>query len=353
MLEFFLHMLMWMGVLLTLGLAGYYIFWRMVKASVIWTSVEKGWCKIVLEWGDYHNRTIGPGLHLIGIPGMHTLLVRKMTFLKSVTDKEGRPQAEPHEDEDISSFKTTDYAYAFPFKDEEDSHGLHLSGMLAVIGVLEDYEKAFFAVSDWYSIMNSEIMPCFRDVLVQISYDDDIVGRDTDKEQAQKTFSDRLWKTMNRRKVVERLRTQYGIWVKSIELRSVDPPPGWREITLAPYKAGREKDAAKQQAEMSAILLDDTNQALEAWKKTNPNASPDQIAEKQSELARRAYLKAGGQYQEVHGLENAGVVGFGGGGGGLGILAGAGGKNPGKKGGQRKKIADMTEEELRKELDED
>jgi hypothetical protein len=338
----FLVFLFWVGIAALVALpAGYYVFLKMVNANIFWTRVERGWCRIILWWGEYH-RTVGPGLRWIGIPGMHTLYKRKMMFLKSVTDKDGRPQAEPHEDADISSFKTTDYAYAFPFKDEEDSHGLHLSGMLAVIAILEEYEKAFFTASDWYSIMNSEIMPPFRDTLAQISYDDDIVGRDTAKEQRRKTFSERLWKVMNRQKsgnpsVVEKLRDLYGIWVKSIELRSVDPPEGWRDTTLAPYKAQREKEAAKHQAEASAILFDDTNQALKIWlegqRAAGHNPTQAQIEAKQDELRQRALAKTSG-YQQIHikGLEGAttAVVG---GGGGAGVFVGAqgGGKSGGGK----------------------
>ena len=273
-----------------------------------------------------------------------------MTFFKSVTDKDGRAQAEPHDDPDISSFKTTDYPYALPFQDEEDSHGLPLSGTLAVIGVIEDYGKAFFKASDWYSIVNSEVMPCFRNVLAQVSYDDDIVGRNKKEEQELQTFSTRLWERLNNKEgdkdsVLDGLLNLYGIKIKSVQLRNVDPPPDWRATTLAPYKAQREKEAAKHQAEASAILFDDTNQALKTWREAHPNATPDQIREKQEELRQRSLAKTPG-YQQVHikGLENATTAVVGGGTGGTGILVGGsgggqnqgGGKNrKGKKGGQK------------------
>lgn len=323
-------------------LAGYYIVYGLARANILWGIVEQGWCRIVLTWGEY-DRTIYPGLRWVGIPGINTLYKRKMTFLKSVTDKEGKPQAEPHEDEDISSFKTTDYAYAFPFRDEEDSHGLPLRGILAVIAVLEDYRKAFFVASDWYSIMNTEIMPCFRRILAQVSYDDDIVGRDTNEEQARKTITELLREAMNAPglSIEAKLLALYGIKIKSVELRNVDPPEDWRATTLAPYKAGREKEAAKHQAEASAILFDDTNQALKKWLEGQQAAghSPTQVQidAKQEELRQRALAKTPG-YQQIHikGLEGAttAVVG---GGGGAGILIGGGkgGGNPsGNPGGQ-------------------
>jgi hypothetical protein len=308
---------------------------------------------------------------------MYTLYKRKMTFMKSVTDNKGVAQAELHPLENekdegvVSSFKTTRYPYALPFKDEEDSHALPLSGLIAVFGVIEDYREAFFSASDWYAEMNTRILSCFRDLLAEISYDDDIVGRDLEKERVPDPIGVRLWEALNSEQngnpsILDELRAVAGFRADSVVLRSIDPPVGWRDTTLAPYKAQRDAAAAVHRAMASALEFDDTNQALEKWKAKHPKATQAQITEKQQELARRAYLKAGGQYQEIHGLENAttAVVG---GGGGAGVMVGAGGgKNPqptpgkGKSGsdrrqsrspgGNEKKGSDMTLEEFDEEF---
>lgn len=337
-----------------LYLLGYYILLALAKNDILWTIVEQGWCKIILKMGEYRE-TISPGLQWIGLPGINYLYKRKMVFFKSVTDKDGKPQAEPHEDNDISSFKTTRYPYALPFKDEEDSHGLHLSGILAAFAVIENYEKAFFVVSDWYSEMNTRILACHRKVIAQVSYDDDIVGRDTEEEQAKKTIGERLWGELNHSEngsfsIIGKLLEECGIRVESVELRSIDPPDDWRATTLAPYKAQREKDAAKHQAEASAALFDDTNQALKAWLEGQRAAGHDptqaQIEAKQEELRQRALAKTAG-YQQVHikGLENASTAVVGGG-GGAGVLLG--GANSSNRTGSKKKKRDprdMTDEE--------
>lgn len=342
-----------------LYLAGYYIVFALAKNNILWTIVEQGWCKIVLNLGKY-ERTIGPGMHWFGLPGINTLYKRTMTFLESVTDKDGNPRAEPHEDEDISSFKTTRYPYALPFKDEEDSHGLHLSGILAAFAVIENYEKAFFVVSDWYAEMNTRILARHRKVIAQVSYDDDIVGRDTEEEQAKKTISERLWEELNRNEngnlsIIGRLLEDCGIRVESVELRSIDPPEDWRTTTLAPYKAQREKDAAKHQAEASAVLFDDTNKALMAWLEGQRTAGHDptqaQIEAKQEELRQRALAKTAG-YQQVHikGLENASTAVVGGG-SGTGVLIGGG--NPSSGGKQKGEKEEEKKDNMRKSLDED
>ena len=342
MLSFFLAFcfcLLATGFLLT---AGYCIFLWLVESNIFWSSVEEGWCRIVLRWRGY-EKIIEPGLHWIGIPGVYSLYSRKMTFLKGVIKEDGTVTVEAHKDENITSFKTTRYPYALPFKDEEDCRGLPLSGVLVVWGRMEDGYKMFFETSDWYATIVFLALARLRDAITGISYEE-ITGQyddsDAAKKAAKKAITQLLWEKMNEPReegklsVVDELLQTYGIAVDSVELASIDPPPEWRATTLAPYKARKEREAAEEQAKTSATLFDDTNQALEAWKKTHPKASPAQITEKQHELARRAYLKAGGQYQEIHGLEGANVVGFGGGGGGFGAFVGTGaGNKPGKNSG--------------------
>lgn len=348
------------GLYFSAPLAWRYIRLWLAKKNILWTIIEQGWCKIVLMQGEY-CLTLGPGLRWMGLPGICALYKRKMVFFKSTTDASGNPIAEPHDDKDVSSFKTTEYAYAFPFKDEEDSHGLPLSGILAVLAIIMDYEKAFFKVSDWYSFMNTKIMSYYRDVLVRVSYDDDIVGRNTKEEQAKQTIGELLWEALNRKvngkqSVLEEIFNVCGIRINSVELRSVDPPAEWRATTLAPYKALREKEAAVHQAAASATLFDDTNQALEAWLRSQRAAGNDptksQIEAKQDELRQRALAKTPG-YQQIHikGLEGASTAVVGGG-SGTGVLVGGNSnqKNPqgsGDSGGKpTSSLAGKTEEEL-------
>lgn len=326
----------------------YYAFVELGRHNIIWTDVESGWCRIVMRWGKY-LRILEPGRRLIGIPGMHTLYKRKMTFMKCVTDAEGNAKAERHDEKDIASFKTVRYPYALPFRDEEDCHALHLKGLLAVFATIKDYQKAFFDVSDWYAEMNTRILKVWRDLLVTMDYDTDIVGRDTDKEKKLELVSARLWKVLNSkakkegaRSVLEELLETAGIEVHSVELVSVDPPEGWRETTLGLYKAEREKVAATQQAEASAILFGDTSQALKLWlveqREAGNAPSRAQIAAKQDELRARALAKEKG-YQElyVRGLENASTAVVGGNGVAAELMVG------GDKGGRRNKGDDSDE----------
>jgi len=346
--------------LCVLALAGYYAVYGLAKVNIFFTIVEQGWCAIVLKWGEFHD-ILGPGLHWVGFPGVYSLYARKMMFFKSITDKEGQPQAEPHDDKNISRFKTTRYPYAGPFKEEEDSKGLPLAGILAINGVVDDYYKAFFETSDWYAEVLTRILACFsRRVLIFFSYDDDIVGRDKKGERAKKTISERLWEELNLRRdgnpsILEELYDVVGFRVFSIELRSIDPPEGWRATTLAPYKAEREKAAAKHQAQTSAILLDDTNQALKTWLKDQRKAGKDptqaQIEAKQDELRQRALAKTPG-YQQLHikGLENATTAVIGGGGAGAGVLLGgksgkASGKKRGRKGTEPRTLDDIDDDD--------
>lgn len=335
-------------------LIGYYIFLKMVDANFIWTKVGSGWRKISTRWGKY-RKMLEPGLRLIGIPGMDTLYERKMTFLKSVTKEDGSVIAEPHNDEGVSAFKTTRFPYALPYKDEEDRRGLHLSGLMTAFGVVEDYEIAFFEVSDWYAELNIRILSPWREFLTTVSYDDDILNPDEKQEKRRrKAIGQRFWRILNAPgprngpSILKKVRAEVGIRVEMVELPSIDPPPGWRDTTLAAYKAKKEKEAAVLQGEASAALLDDTNQALqkyvEGFEKNGRKPTEAEIKGKQEELA----LRSAPNFQKIRieGLENASTAVVGGGAGlMIGTQAGGGQQNldnPGAKRGRQKK----TQKEL-------
>jgi hypothetical protein len=89
---------------------------------------------------------------------------------------------------------------------------------------------------------------------------------------------------------------------------------------------------AGKEAQASAALFDDTNQALKAWLADNPKATPQRIKEKQEELRQRALAKTPG-YRQTHvkGLERATTVVIGGDGAGLLVGGGGGGGKKSKK----------------------
>src|SRR3989344_6333224 len=111
-----LSFLWWASFVAILGLislGGYYLFLEMVKANSMFTQVESGWKRIVLRWGKY-DRELEPGFRFIGIPGIHTLYKRTMTFFKTVPKGKG-VEVEPHEDKDIMAFKIVSYPHTVPF----------------------------------------------------------------------------------------------------------------------------------------------------------------------------------------------------------------------------------------------
>lgn len=341
-------------------IAGYYTVVGLSYLNILWTRVEEGWRKIVLHNGKY-NRSLSPGRRWLGFPGVDTLYSRKMRFLEGVIKEDGTVTVKAHKDENVTSFKTTRFPYALPYKDEEDSHGLPLSGVVVVNSRMVDDSKMFFVASDWYATIVFLVLSCLRDIITMVSYEE-ITGQNPDPKAtanaAKKAIAQLLWEKMNapreggKLSVIAELLQTYGQEVDSVELASIDPPEGWRATTLAPYKAQKEKEAAIYQAETSAILFDDTNQALNVWlegqKAAGHTPTQAQIDAKQEELRQRALAKTPG-YQQVHikGLERATTAVVGGGGGGTGVLiGGTGGKDGGKR-GKAKSSDDQTIEEKR------
>jgi len=265
MFYFFLFLLAVVFGLGITGLAGYYMVWWLAKYDILFTYVEEGWCKIVKEWGRYH-KTIGPGLHWVGLPGIYFLEKRKLKFMKCVNLPNGFIIAEVHEDEQaISSFKTTSYPYAVPFGKEEDGKDLPLSGVWRVRGRVNDYEKAFYSESDWYSEVNAKIRSRGRDEIVKATFRNDITGRDQKDEQLKKTLSKRMQEAVNTKQdnglsVVEELLENVGFEVLSIELISIDPTDeNLRSLILKVFTAEQEAEAeraiAQKDAEVGTRIL--------------------------------------------------------------------------------------------------
>lgn len=247
------------ALLVPVGL--YFLVMFLAKRNIFFTIVEQGWRRIVLRFGKYH-KTLRPGFRWIGIPLRDRLYVRKMEFLKAVTKQDGTVLAEVHRDAEISSFKATWYPYALPFKDEEDSRGLNLSGIAVVMSRMKNFRKALFVTSDWYATENMLIMPHLRDAITDVSYAE-IIGSNVDdpsaEDRVKKAISKLLWESINapqedgKPSVVDELEQLYGIVVRSIEVASIDPPENWRAITLEPYKASQEAKAANYRSDAAAI----------------------------------------------------------------------------------------------------
>lgn len=350
-------------VVVILAVAAFYAALGMAKYDFFWTKVEEGWYKVVMHFGQY-RKTLGPGLHWLGLPGVDMVYSRKMEFKKCVIKNGGGITVKDHDDPNITSFKSTTYPYAIPFENVEDSHGLPLTGVVATHARMTDPFKAFFKASDWYLTMVNLTIPALRQALTEVSWEE-ITGQNVQKGTVVKKFGQLLWESMNapreggKPSVVSELRDAYGIEVESVELASIDPPPGWRDTTLDPYKSQKKKEAAAHEAEASAILFDDTNIALQKWisgqMAAGHNPTQAQIDAKQAELRERALAKTPGYQQiQVKGLENAttAVVG---GGPGAGVFVGGGqqggrrknrGGNDREKGGSEVPPEKMSDDEL-------
>lgn len=338
-------------VVLALVIGGYYVFLEMLKRDFIFTEVRSGWQKIVLSQGRY-KRKLDPGWRLIGMPGVHKLEKRKLTFYKTVILPDGNFKAEYHDDNNTYGYKTTPYPYALPFIDVEDSNNLNLSGIIRFRGIVRGYDLALYGDGDFYATASSKIFSVFQEkVMPEISYAKERASggenvKDSE-EKARQLISQFLWEALNKKtgdkpSILENLRDTVGFEILEIDIPALDPPEGWRERTLAPFEAKLEKEAAIHKAEASAAAFDDTNQALALWKTKHPNASPDEIKEKQKELRDRAVLKSSQYHQEdvrISGVEGASTVIVGGGGqgaGGTGILVGnqGGSQKGGNSGGK-------------------
>jgi len=369
-------------VLAAVAVGGYYGVYSLAQAGIFLVEVKEGWCRIHMRRGHY-VRTLGPGWHWIGLPGINTLYGHKMVFKKSVTAPDGNAIAEPHPTEAevkmdgglVSSVKTTVYPYAVPVKDAEDSNGLPLKVLLTVPGRVTDYQKAFFSNSDWYARVDSAISTVLNAVVEDIDYDVDVAGK---KEKGRKTIAERLWEMLiaprgDRPSVRDEVLDSVGFEIYPPELRSIDPPDGYRKKSLAAWEAEQDAQAAEHEAKAESARLSAIDRRMTEWvaaQKKDGEGLADTVARLkedgsyrlQYETYKQLMLSNRGAYRrhdyagpDGKTLTNLQYVG-GDGGGGFGVLGGGKkgdrrrdgdrGSDRGKGGKERRDPRGMTDEEL-------
>lgn len=112
--------------------------------------------------------------------------------------------------------------------------------LLLTIRVKNPY-KACFAIQNWLETVINRTKPFIRTHITQKSYDEWIGTR--------KALGKELMRKLYLVKLLKEFDDSYGIEVKRVEVKEINPPEGYREKTLAPYLAELDKKAVIIQAE--------------------------------------------------------------------------------------------------------
>lgn len=124
--------------------------------------------------------------------------------------------------------------YLSEIKDAEDINKLPLKiEFLYTIRVVNPY-KALFRIEDWLVAVILRCNAQARDIITRKSYEEWI--------SEPQSMAEELKKRLEELKILKEFEQEYGILLKKVEVKSINPPPGYREATLKKYLAEREKE---------------------------------------------------------------------------------------------------------------
>lgn len=131
-------------------------------------------------------------------------------------------------------------------EDAEDKKLLPLGlELILTVAVINPY-KALFNIQNWLETVINRIKPLVRDLITQDEFENLI--------QRKEALGNDLYGKAAA--LLEEFRNRYGVDVRKIQVKEVNPPDGYREATLKQYLAEQEKKKVEVDAAAEAFRLE-------------------------------------------------------------------------------------------------
>lgn len=188
----------------------------------------------VVKGKEYH---LFGGLRFYGIWPIVDIYIYK--FKWSGVTEEGVVVHHPPEILDYILLK--DDVYWAQVEKAEDKKLLPLDiELVLTIRVINPY-KALFRVQNWLETVINRIKPTVRDIVTQDDYEEWIKKPDA--------MGVIVYREAGKRGLLKEYKNRYGVDVRKIQIKDINPPTDYREKTLAPYLAEMDKKAVIIKAE--------------------------------------------------------------------------------------------------------
>jgi hypothetical protein len=264
----------------------------LAKHDLFWTFVEEATAKAIMKFNaspkiimQYENceldnngdvvlrdskkpkrKSLFGGLKWVGIPGIYSVYAYRFTWATVKPQEKEEKQIE-RRGETIKHIFVKDYVYLAEIKGAETASLVPLDvSFLVTTRVINPY-KALFRVHDWVNVIVSRIEAYFRQFVSGIEYEDLIaqsqqmggqimaaLGKtgmlEFDEELPDGTTKHRLGKFLE----------DYGIKVKNIEMRDIDPVGENKKIIM---EAATRKWVADRDLLQISILADAESQRID------------------------------------------------------------------------------------------
>ena len=252
------------------------VYWGLAPLNIFFTFVNEGTAKIVVTGGKFsraliqykghtfdnewnvvpednnHKEPWHPfgGLRFTGFWPFQDIYVYGFAWT-GVTE---RGERQFHEKEVLDFILLKEDVYWVEEKDAEDWNLLPLDiEVLLTIRVINPY-KALFTIQNWLEAVANRVKPLIRNETTKDTYENLIVE--------QKAIGEQILK--GAKKLKTEFKDLYGVELRKIEVKEINPPEKWRETTLLPFIAEEEAEAIKIRAEAEAGRVGTVYQAIEA-----------------------------------------------------------------------------------------
>jgi hypothetical protein len=146
-----------------------------------------------------------------------------------------------HSPEILDYILLKDDVYWAKVEQAEDKKLLPLDiELVLTVKILNPY-KALFQVQNWLETIINRIKPTVRDIVTQTEYEEWI------KNPA--AMGDKIYEESEKKGLLSEYRDRYGVDVRKVQVKDINPPTDYREKTLAPYLAEMDKKAVVIKAE--------------------------------------------------------------------------------------------------------
>jgi ribosomal protein L23 len=189
------------------------------------------------------ERHIFGGLRFYGLWPLFDIHIYKFRWTGVTED--GRIQ---QKEEWLDYILLKDDVYWCKIEQCEDKNLLPLDlELLLTIAVVNPY-KAHFNVQNWLETVINRMKPIIRAYITQNSYEEWIKKREA--------LGEELRKTIDHAGLLGEFEKWYGVKVKKVEVKEINPPREYREKTIAPYLAELDKKAMiiRAEGEKQAVI---------------------------------------------------------------------------------------------------
>lgn len=270
--------MIWLWILLGIAVLGIGVFlviyFVLAPKNLFWTFVQEGTSKVVvrgdkfkqalIQWKGYtlnddwevvggeEKQLFFGGLMFYGWWPLDDIYIYDFTWTS--IKENGEPQH--HEKEVLDYILLKEDVYWTKVEKAEDMQMLPLDVELILsIRVINPY-KALFAIENWLEAVINRIRPAVRNVITQGVYEELI----RDKKAIGQKIKSKL-----QRKEIKDFKKTYGVELREVAVKDINPPEDYREETLRKYVAERARDRIETEADAETLRIERVYKAVQGF----------------------------------------------------------------------------------------